>query len=228
MRFSGSLLSAIFLDRPNRFLGNVQINGKNAKCYVPNPGRMRELLFPGAKVYLLEKSSEKRKTRYNIVLVEYEGSLVSIDSTTPNRVVAESILLGAIDEFHGFNIEKREHTYKESRLDFLLNSTTVQMLLEVKSCTLVKNGIGFFPDAPTKRGSKHLDTLTQSLTIGRAAIFFLVQREDAKCLKPNQETDLKFADKLREAYNRGVEIYAYNCFVTVEGVFIKERIPIIL
>lgn len=102
------------------------------------------------------------------------------------------------------------------------------MLLEVKSCTLVKSGVGLFPDAPTMRGRRHLDTLVQGLTTGRAAVFFLVQREDAECLKPNQETDPEFAAKLRDAHCRGVEIYAYNSFVTMEGVFIKERIPIIL
>ena len=120
MRFSGPLLPATFLDRPNRFLGIVKIGGAHVQCFIPNPGRMKELLHPGAKVYLLERSSEKRKTRYNLVLVDFGGSLVSIDSMTPNRVVAEAIEAGSIPEFLDLTVEKREHTYGESRLDFLL------------------------------------------------------------------------------------------------------------
>ncbi len=101
MRFPGPLVPATFLDRPNRFLGNVQINGRHIQCYIPNPGRMGELLHPGAKVYLLERSSEKRKTGHDLVLVDHEGRLVSIDSMMPNRIVAEAIEAGSIPEFRG-------------------------------------------------------------------------------------------------------------------------------
>ena len=228
MQFSGPLLPATFLDRPNRFLGIVKIGGANAQCFIPNPGRMKELLHPGAKVYLLEKSSEKRKTRYNMVLVDFGGSLVSIDSMTPNRVVAEAIESGSIAEFLDLTVEKREHTYGESRLDFLLRGKKGQLLLEVKSCTLVKDGVGLFPDAPTARGSRHLLTLIDGLEQGRAAAFFLIQRADAGCLKPNEEADPEFAGNLREAHRRGVEVYAYTSEVTFEGVSVKEKVPVIL
>ncbi len=105
---------------------------------------------------------------------------------------------------------------------------TGQLLLEVKSCTLVRDGVGLFPDAPTARGSRHLMTLVGGLEGGRAAAFILIQRADAICLKPNEETDPEFAANLREAYQRGVEVYAYISEVTLEGVFLKERVPVIL
>lgn len=228
MRFSGPLVPATFLDRPNRFLGSVQINGGLAQCFIPNPGRMNELLRPGAEVFLLERSSEKRKTAYNLVIVDFGGVLVSIDSMTPNRVVAETIEAGSIPEFQGFSVGKREHIYGDSRLDFLLGGETGQLLLEVKSCTLVREGVGLFPDAPTARGSRHLMTLVDGLKEGRAAAFFLIQRADAVCLKPNEETDPEFAVNLREAHRGGVEIYAYTSEVTLEGVFLKERVPVIV
>lgn len=228
MRFPGLLVPATFLDRPNRFLGNVQINGRHVQCFIPNPGRMKELLHHGAKVYLLERSSEKRKTGHDLVLVDYEGRLVSIDSMMPNRIVAEAIEAGSIPEFCGLDIEKREYTCGDSRLDFLLRGETGQLLLEVKSCTLVRDGVGLFPDAPTARGSRHLMTLVDGLERGRAAAFFLIQRADAECLEPNEEADPKFAANLREAHIRGVEVYAYTSEVTLMGVFIGERVPVIL
>lgn len=228
MRFPGPLIPATFLERPNRFLGNVQINGRHVQCFIPNPGRMKELLHHGAKVYLLERSSEKRKTGHDLVLVDYEGRLVSIDSMMPNRIVAEAMETGSIPEFCGLDVEKREYTYGESRLDFLLRGETGQLLLEVKSCTLVRDGVGLFPDAPTARGSRHLLTLIDGLEQGRAAAFFLIQRADAGCLKPNEEADPEFAGNLREAHRRGVEVYAYTSGVTLDGVSVKEKVPVIL
>jgi len=228
MRFPGPLVPATFLDRPNRFLGNVQINGRHVQCFIPNPGRMKELLHHGAKVYLLERSSEKRKTGHDLVIVDHEGRLVSIDSMMPNRIVAEAIETGSIPEFHGLDVEKREYTCGDSRLDFLLRGETGQLLLEVKSCTLVRYGVGLFPDAPTARGSRHLMTLVGGLERGRAAAFFLIQRADAECLEPNEEADPKFAANLREAHIRGVEVYAYTSEVTLEGVFLRERVPVIV
>jgi sugar fermentation stimulation protein A len=228
MRFPGPLVPATFLDRPNRFLGNVQINGRHVQCFIPNPGRMKELLHRGTKVYLLERISENRKTRYNLIIVDYKGRLVSIDSMMPNRIVAEAMEAGSIPEFRGLDVEKREYTCGESRLDFLLRGEAGQLLLEVKSCTLVRDGVGLFPDAPTARGSRHLMTLVDGLESGRAAAFFLIQRADAECLEPNEETDPKFAANLREAHIRGVEVYAYTSEVTLGGVFIGERVPVIL
>lgn len=156
MRFESPLVLAEFKARPNRFLGVVQVFNEQTLCFIPNPGRMEELLYPGAKVYLIEKNFEYRKTRYDLVIVDLEETMVSIDSRMPNRVIAEAIETDWLKEFDGMSIEKREHIYDNSRIDFLLRNGSNQLLLEVKSCTLVRGGIGLFPDAPTTRGSRHL------------------------------------------------------------------------
>lgn len=222
------MIPATFRERPNRFLGVVDIRGMEALCFIPNPGRMRELLHPGSKVYLMEMLSEARKTRYDLILVDLEGILVSVDSRTPNKLVAEGVKEGIIPELQGLRIEKKEPTFNNSRLDFLLTGDLDRLHLEVKSCTLVKEKTGFFPDATTARGSRHLKTLARSLTVGRAALLFVIQRPDARSLRPNDTTDPEFGQNLREVEEMGVEIYAYNSEVTLEGISLKEKVHVLL
>ena len=226
MRFSGRLVPAIFQSRPNRFLGVVLVDGVETLCFIPNPGRMKELLYRGARVYLLLVQSDTRKTQYNLTLVDHEGTLVSVDSNVPNRLVREAVDRGIIEPFEGFRVKKAEYTFGESRLDFLLESDSGRLLLEVKSCTLIRDGVALFPDAPTKRGSRHLLTLTRGLTQGRSAVFFLIQRSDANSFRPNMEMDPDFAANLKEANMKGVEVYAYSSRVDYDGVFLGSRVPL--
>ncbi|MFB0557518.1 MAG: DNA/RNA nuclease SfsA, partial [Candidatus Bathyarchaeia archaeon] len=114
------MVPAVFRERPNRFLGVVDVGGEEILCFIPNPGRMEELLYPGSKVYLMEMPSEARKTRYDLILVNLKGTLVSIDSRVPNKLVAEAIQLSNFSEFQGLRIEKKEPLFGGSRLDFLL------------------------------------------------------------------------------------------------------------
>jgi len=208
-------------------LGVAIIGNKPVHCFIPNPGRLRELIHPGAKVYLMGKSSVSRKTPYDLAVVEKGGTLVSIDSRVPNRVVAEAIEAGLIPELGGLSIMKRELVFSDSRLDFLLGRGPDRMLLEVKSCTLVEDGTGLFPDAPTSRGRRHLRALMSGLAHGRAAVLFLIQRPDAVCLRPNDATDPEFGRSLREAIHMGIEVFAYSSEVTLEGVFIKRGVPVL-
>ena len=226
MRFSGRLVPAVFQSRPNRFLGVVLVDGVETLCFIPNPGRMKELLYRGARVYLIPVQSETRKTQYNLTLVDHQGTLVSVDSNVPNKVVREAVDRGIIEPFKEFRVKKAEYTFGESRLDFLLESDSGKLLLEVKSCTLIRDGVALFPDAPTKRGSRHLRTLTRGLTRGRSAVFFLIQRSDANRFMPNMETDPDFAANLKEANREGVEVYAYSSRVDFDGVFLGSRVPI--
>ena len=226
MRFSGRLVPAIFQSRPNRFLGVVLVDGVETLCFIPTPGRMKELLYRGARVYLLLVQSDTRKTQYNLTLVDHEGTLVSVDSNVPNRLVREAVDRGIIEPFEGFRVKKAEYTFGESRLDFLLESDSGKLLLEVKSCTLIRDGVALFPDAPTKRGSRHLLTLTRGLTQGRSAVFFLIQRSDANSFRPNMEMDPDFAANLKEANMKGVEVYAYSSRVDYDGVFLGSRVPL--
>ena len=226
MRFSGRLVPAVFQSRPNRFLGVVFVDGVETLCFIPNPGRMKELLYRGARVYLIPVQSDTRKTQYNLTLVDHQGTLVSVDSSVPNKVVREAVDRGIIEPFKEFRVKKAEYTFGESRLDFLLESDSGKLLLEVKSCTLIRDGVALFPDAPTKRGSRHLRTLTRGLTQGRSAVFFLIQRSDANSFRPNMETDPDFAANLEEANRKGVEVYAYSSRVDFDGVFLGSRVPI--
>jgi sugar fermentation stimulation protein A len=226
MRFPEPLVQAVFQSRPNRFLGVVLADGVETLCFIPNPGRMKELLYRGARVYLTPVQSETRKTRYNLTLVDHQGILVSVDSNVPNKLVHEAINKRLIESFQDFRVEKAEHTFGESRLDFLLEGDTGKLFLEVKSCTLINDGVAHFPDAPTKRGSRHVKTLMKALEHGRAAVFFLIQRPDANSFRPNEETDPDFAVNLREAEKKGVEVYAYTSWVNLDGVFLGNRVQI--
>jgi len=228
MLFGRGLVPATFKARLNRFLGEVEIDRRRVLCFIPNPGRMEELLHPDAKVYLLEKASEHRKTGFDLVLVDLDGTLVSVDSRTPNKVVAEAIETGRLHELHGLRIEKKEPVFEDSRLDFRLAGAQTSMLLEVKSCTLVEEETGLFPDAPTERGRRHLHALVRTLETGRAAVLFLIQRSDANAFRPNEGTDPRFAEVLRKAVECGVEVYAYNSRVTLQGVSMNRRVSVTL
>jgi sugar fermentation stimulation protein A len=189
---------------------------------------MGELLLPNARVYLTPRSPENRKTAYDLSLVDLNGTLISVDSRVPNRIASEAIEQGKIPEFSGLSVEKAEYTYNDSRLDFLLSGKGTQLLLEVKSCTLVRGGIALFPDAPTKRGSRHLRTLMGWLAHGRAAILFIIQRPDAESFRPNEATDPTFAETLREASNLGVEVYAYKTDVSIERIVLNQSVQVML
>ncbi len=228
MRFNEPLIPAEFISRPNRFIGIVRIDEHQTECFIPNPGRMRELLRPKTRVYLAPRNPENRKTAYDLSLVDLNGTLISVDSRVPNRIASEAIEQGMIPEFSGLSVEKAEYTYNDSRLDFLLKGKGIQLLLEVKSCTLVRGGAALFPDAPTKRGSKHLRTLMGWLAQGRAAILFIIQRPDAESFRPNEATDPTFAETLREASNLGVEVYAYKTDVSLERIVLNQSVQVML
>ena len=228
MRFNEPLIPAEFISRPNRFLGIVRIDDHQTECFIPNPGRMGELLLPNARVYLTPRSPENRKTAYDLSQVDLNGTLISVDSRVPNRIASEAIEQAKIPEFSDLRVEKAEYTYNDSRLDFLLKGNGTQLLLEVKSCTLVQGGTALFPDAPTKRGSRHLRTLMGWLAQGRAAILFIIQRPDAENFRPNEATDPTFAETLREASNLGVEVYAYKTDVSIERIVLNQSVQVTL
>lgn len=218
MLFNSKPLEGKLIERINRFLGIVDLKGNHVKSYIPNPGRMNELLYQGATVYLTENQGLLRKTNYDMVLVKTSNTLVSIDSRTPNIVVHEGIASKRMTEFKDFRVKRREPTFRDSRLDFLLENNGNKLLLEVKSCTLVEEGTALFPDAPTKRGLRHVNTLLKALTSRRAAILIVIQREDAHVFRPHWEMDPEFSEGLRIADRQGVDVHAYSCEVTMKGV----------
>jgi sugar fermentation stimulation protein A len=206
----GSLREAHFKARRNRFLVEAELHGSVVECHLPNPGRLRELLVPGATVYLLRKSRAGRKTGHDLVAVRHGSVLVSVDSRLPNRAVGRLLRQRALMEFSRYSTIIPEARIGESRVDFLLRDGT-DCYLEVKSCTLVVDGIALFPDAPTERGRRHMEDLASAVRSGsRAAVLFVVQRPDARAFRPNDETDPRFGDALRRAHEAGVEVYAYR------------------
>ena len=226
MKHPSTPIPAKLISRPNRFLGIVELEGEPVQCFIPNPGRMHELMVPGTKVYLIYKPGEHRKTDYDLTLVQYNDTLVSIDSRLPNYMLKESINKGNLPEFKGYKVEHTEPKFHDSRLDLKLSNGTNQILLEAKSCTLVENKIALFPDAPTKRGARHMNTLIKALEYGRAAVCFIIQRNDATEWRPNKQMDPEFTENIRKAVQNGVEAYAYTCNINLSGVTIRKRVPV--
>ena len=192
MRIHGTLVTGVFNRRPNRFTALVSIDGREVRCFLPNPGRMGELLVPSVKLVLREVESRRRKTRYDLIAVHNDGRLVSIDSRVPNLLLLEALKEGKLEEFPRYSMIKPEYVYGRSRFDFLLSNNVERCLMEVKSCTLVRNRVALFPDAPTARGRRHLLELAKAKREGyRACVLFIIQRTDVDAFSPNDETDPK-------------------------------------
>jgi sugar fermentation stimulation protein A len=206
------LITINFMERPNRFTVLVNMEDKIEKAHLRDLGRLTELLIPGILLLLRPaKNSAKRKTKYDVIVVLNKDIWVIINSGFHSDIAAELIESRQVDEFKWYNIEKREYTYGKSRLDFLLSNNNVKMLLEVKGCTLVENGLAKFPDAPTTRGKRHLEELMLARSEGlNAAVLFLIMREDAVEFTPNWEMDPDFSNALFEANKKNVEIIAYS------------------
>lgn len=215
----GNISKAIFISRPNRFIANVRMDsGEIEAVHVKNTGRCRELLKEGSEVYLSRSDSPGRSTRYDLIAAEKPGSgLFNIDSQAPNAAVKEWL------EKQAYDLVRSEYSYGDSRIDFYMERGSDRYLLEVKGCTLEKNGVGYFPDAPTERGTKHLRELTASLSDGIiAGIAFVIQAECFSEVLANEETDPAFAQALREAENAGVDVFFCICRVKPDELFITE------
>lgn len=213
-----NVISAKFIDRPNRFIANVEINGKTETVHVKNTGRCRELLIPGAEVYLERSDKTERKTKYDLIAVrKNNGNLFNIDSQAPNKVVREWL------EKQGYTKIVPEYGYGASRIDFYMEKGSERFLLEVKGCTLEVDGIGYFPDAPTQRGVKHLHELIRAREEGyNAAVAFVIQMSGVSEVRPNTATHPEFAAVLEEASSKGVEILFFKCRVAPDLLEIEE------
>ena len=216
MKYS-NITRGTFLDRPNRFIAHVELDGRRETVHVKNTGRCRELLLPGTEVWLTAPGTEGRKTKYDLVTVRKEnGLLVNIDSQAPNVVVREWM------ERQQYDVIVPEYTYGDSRIDFYMERGTERTLMEVKGCTLEIDGIGYFPDAPTERGVKHLRELAKAVKDGyRAAIAFAIQMDGITEVRPNMQTHAEFGTAMQEAKDAGVEILFLSCHVEPDGLTVK-------
>lgn len=230
MRLPRDLRPGSFVSRLSRFSALVESGGGIVSVHVPNSGRLRELLVPGARVWLAQPGwlgdaavarglRSGRRTAADLLLVEGPSGLVCVDARLPPLLVAEATRDGG---WQGLPAGKAlpEPRWGRGRFDLALEG----WMVECKSVTLVRQGVALFPDAPTERGRRHLEALA-GIGAG-AAVVFVVQRGDACSFAPNRETDPAFASALEDAARRGVLILAGRCRVSLEEVVLAERLPV--
>jgi sugar fermentation stimulation protein A len=214
-----------FLSRPNRFIAHVMLNGEEVVAHVKNTGRCKELLLPGAKVYLVEANQPTRKTKYDLVAVKKQDYLINMDSQAPNQVFQEWAASGAF--LPDLTLIRPEYRHGDSRFDFYLEQGEKRHLVEVKGVTLEENGIVRFPDAPTQRGVKHIEGLIAAKQEGfEPWLCFVVQLSPVKHMEPNDQTHPAFGDALRRAKAAGVHILAMECRVEPGRLTILREIPV--
>lgn len=208
----------VFKSRPNRFIAIVNMDGEDETVHVKNTGRCRELLIPGSQVILNQSDNLSRKTKYDLVAVYKQGlGFVNIDSQAPNQVVKEWLLSQNYDKI------QPEYRFGNSRLDFYLEKDDEKFLMEVKGCTLEIDGIGYFPDAPTARGAKHLREMTKAALAGyKCYIVFVIQMPEVKEVLPNAATDPLFAKAFEEAQMAGVNVICLQCIVSENELKVKQ------
>ena len=228
----GQLLRGTFVRRDNRFRVQVNLDGRIVAAHLPNSGRLGELLAPNYPVWVSPADPatlHRRRTAYTLALVELEGRVVSVNSQLPGDLVEQAIRCGRLKDIPADTPFRREVPLGESRIDYWLAGREGEppCWLEVKSVTLVENGVARFPDAPTTRGRRHLNELIHAVHHGeRAMVVFVIQRDDAKTFSPNDPADPAFGETLRQAAGVGVEIHAYVCHVTHTAIQITQRVPV--
>ena len=225
------VVSGTFLQRPNRFIAHVLINGKEEVCHVKNMGRCHELLIPGCTVYCAVSDNLQRKTKFDLIAVEKHADsdhklLVNMDSQAPNAAAKEWLASGR-SPFGKPDLIKPECKYGNSRFDFYLECGSRKIFLEVKGVTLEDKGVVLFPDAPTERGVKHVQELIRCREEGyETYVLFVVQMECKRYFTPNRKTHPQFADALHEAQKAGVQLLAYICNVTPAEMTIDKELEI--
>ena len=231
MRYSGCIAGQ-FVSRPNRFIAHVDLAGEQVVAHVKNTGRCRELLVPGARVYLVPSDNPARKTRFDLVAVEkqrpgQEPLLINMDAQAPNQVFREWAQGGGF--VPRLSLLRGETTFGNSRFDFYWESEDLgrRGFVEVKGVTLEREGWVYFPDAPTQRGVKHLEELIACRAAGyEAAVCFVIQMEQTSGFSPNDLTHPAFGQALRQAARAGVEIIARRCRVTPDSLALDSAVPV--
>lgn len=216
---------AVFLSRPNRFVAYVEQAGKQEICHVKNTGRCRELLIPGAELYVQRSDNPARKTALDLISVKKGAQWVNMDSQAPNKAAAEWLKNGGLGTKE--ILVRPEYKYENSRFDFYLETEGRKAFMEVKGVTLEEDGTARFPDAPTERGVKHIRELIRCLDDGyEAYILFVIQMKGVHAFEPNDRTHPAFGETLREAAGKGVRILAYDCLVKPDEMTIDQRIEV--
>ncbi len=226
MRYE-NIVKGRFIQRPNRFVAYVDIDGRQEKVHVKNTGRCRELLIPDADVYLERSSNPARSTAYDLVAVEKGGRVINMDSQAPNRVVLEWLRTRQL--FPDLVSVRPETVYGSSRFDFYIETASEKIFMEVKGVTLEEEGEARFPDAPSERAVKHVEELIRARQEGYGAyVLFVIQMKGVSHLVPNVRTHPEFARALQRAAGAGVRILAYDCLVTADSLTLADAISVYL
>lgn len=229
LKFGDDIVDGIFLERPNRYLARVEVGSEEVLAHVPDPGRLTGLMLAGRKVRLVHQPSPKRKTDYTLVLVRHDSIWVSVFPVFANALVQEALMKRTLPFLEGYSDFASEVKVRNSRFDFRLGFAVNPAYVEVKSVSLVEQGQGRFPDAPTERGVKHVKELMELCAKGyRSAVVFVSQRSDTRSITCNDEIDPVFGECLRKAKGEGVELYGMNCNVTANTISLNEAVEVIL
>ena len=222
------IVTAEFIERPNRFIAYVELMGERTKVHVKNTGRCRELLTDHAKVYLEKSGKENRSTAYDLVAVEKEGRLVNMDSNAPNKVAGEWLRAGGL--YRDVSLVRPEKTFGNSRFDFYVESASGEKaFIEVKGVTLEREGVAAFPDAPSERAVKHVEELIEAHRQGyKAYLLFVVQMKGVSFVEPNWDTQPAFGEALKRARKEGVRLLAYDCLVGKDSMVMDAPLPVYL
>jgi sugar fermentation stimulation protein A len=215
--------------RYQRFLADIRLaNGQRVTAHCPNTGSMKGCNGAGREVRLSTAANPKRKTRYTWELIHLDSTWVGINTLTANHLFAEAVNRKGIPELGAFDKLVREVRLADSRIDFCLLQKNKHLYVEVKNVTLVENGTALFPDSPTARGRKHLQTLLTAVDRGnhRSAIFYVIQREDATSFAPAVDIDPLYAQTLLKAHRNGVQVLAYRARVSPEEIQLEAPLPV--
>ena len=220
-----NIKKGIFIARPNRFIAHVEIDGVTEVCHVKNTGRCKELLLPGAVVYVQKSDNPNRKTGFDLISVIKGNRHINMDSQVPNKVVRDWLEKESL--FKDVTLIKPESKYRNSRFDFYVETKKDKIFIEVKGVTLEENNVVLFPDAPTERGVRHINELIESLREGyKAYVIFVIQMKDVDYFTPNSVTHKEFAEVLKSAHNKGVEILALDCVVEEGFIEIDKKVEV--
>jgi sugar fermentation stimulation protein A len=222
-----NIKKAKFIDRPNRFIANIELEGRTEICHVKNTGRCKELLTDNATVFVQEFDSSTRKTKYDLISVYKGEKLINMDSQVPNKVFHEWVKNASL--FDNIISIRPESKYGNSRFDFYIETIDKKIFIEVKGVTLEENGVAMFPDAPTLRGLKHVKELINSIDDGfEAYIVFIIQMKDIEYFTPNIKTHKEFGEALILAQEKGVKILALDCEVAENSIKARNSVKVCL
>lgn len=216
-----------FVERPNRFLGIVNIDGKEEEVHVRDPGRLEEILYEGNEVLLKKAENKNRKTKWDLIAGKVKDNWIFINSGYHRKIVENVLSDEEISPYTDVDNIAPEVKLGDSRIDFLLEKDDERIWMEVKGCTLAEGGAALFPDAPTERGTRHVEELREVMENGdRAALLILVFRPDVKCFAPKEDTDPEFAEAFRKAQMEGMEVHPLQFKFKSGTLYYKKRIPV--